>query len=395
MKALKLESASYIKCVEIAIHHCYATSVEPSNEQLMALYQTIGQAIVSQGEKAFVVFLADYLKSNFLSLKGFSPRNLRRMRNFYLTYQNDASLMTEALQLNWTQNVIIMEYCESNEERSFYIALVGKAKLSKLALIAEIEMSASNVESEENIAEVTQGVVVQVTHIELEPVAVEVLYTKRYAPYVICVLSMKGLRGFRCNDILSLRRLVDWRKGACMKTQERTFSLENSTLVLRNPTEQDASMMLAYLKTVSSESKFLLNEPEEITFTIEGERKFIDMQNESADSITLIGFLDGEYVGNCSLMGMQKCRYKHRAGVAIALFQKYTGQGIGSVMLGQLCEIAKSIGLEQLELEVVASNVRAIALYKKIGFEIHGTFPNHMKYRDGSYADEYFMVKVL
>lgn len=180
-----------------------------------------------------------------------------------------------------------------------------------------------------------------------------------------------------------------------MQIQECEFSLNYGTLILRNPTEKDAPELIKYLKTVSVESKFLLRELEEITLTVEDECKFIKRINESADSLMLIGFLDGKYVGNCSLMGMQQHRFKHRASVAIALFQKYIGQGIGSVMLTKLCEIAENIGLEQLELEVVTSNEKAIALYKKIGFEIHGTLPHHMKYKDGTYADEYFMVKVL
>ena len=44
---------------------------------------------------------------------------------------------------------------------------------------------------------------------------------------------------------------------------------------------------------------------------------------------------------------------------------------------------------------MVADNDRAIALYKKIGFEKMGTFPHNMKYKDGTYADAYWMVKIL
>lgn len=109
----------------------------------------------------------------------------------------------------------------------------------------------------------------------------------------------------------------------------------------------------------------------------------------------LLAFLNGKYIGNCSLMGNAPSRYRHRASVGIALFQAYTGMGIGRKMLELLCEIAKEKGIEQLELEVVAYNDRAIALYKKIGFEKMGTFPHNMKYKDGTYADAYWMVKIL
>lgn len=109
----------------------------------------------------------------------------------------------------------------------------------------------------------------------------------------------------------------------------------------------------------------------------------------------LLGFVDGEYVGNCSLMGMEQGRYHHRVSLGIALYQKYTGCGIGKAMIGKLIEIAREHQFEQIELEVVADNQRAIALYKKMGFEIFGTFPNNMKYKDGTYADAYWMMKRL
>ena len=88
-------------------------------------------------------------------------------------------------------------------------------------------------------------------------------------------------------------------------------------------------------------------------------------------------------------------RYQHRASMGIALYQKYTGLGIGKVMIENLLTIAKEKGLEQIELEVVADNERAIALYKKLGFQIYGTFPDNMKYKDGTYADVYWMMKKL
>ena len=55
----------------------------------------------------------------------------------------------------------------------------------------------------------------------------------------------------------------------------------------------------------------------------------------------------------------------------------------------------KGYGFEQAELEVVADNERAIGLYRDMGFEIYGTFSNNMKYKDGSYADSYWMMKRL
>lgn len=180
-----------------------------------------------------------------------------------------------------------------------------------------------------------------------------------------------------------------------MRIQEETINLNGHALLIRNPEKSDAEMMLDYLKTTSGETRFLVREPEEITITMEEECSFIDNQNASEDSLMLLGFLDGEYAGNCALMRNSRSRFKHRANVCIALYQKYTGMGIGTAMLGKMIQIATDMGLEQLELEVVADNHRAIALYKKMGFEIFGTFPHNMKYQDGTYADMHWMTRRL
>ncbi len=180
-----------------------------------------------------------------------------------------------------------------------------------------------------------------------------------------------------------------------MYTKEYSIELEGKKLCLRNAQEADAEMLIDFLKQTCEETRFLIKGREEVTLTVEEEKSFIKSQNESNENVMLLGFLDGQYVGNCSLMSNRLNRCRHRASLGIALFQKYTGMGIGRKMIEILFEIAKEQGFEQIELEVVADNKRAIALYKKMGFEIRGTFPRHIKYNDGTYADVYWMIKLF
>lgn len=64
-------------------------------------------------------------------------------------------------------------------------------------------------------------------------------------------------------------------------------------------------------------------------------------------------------------------------------------------MLETVLDIAEKVGYEQAELEVIADNKPAIALYEKLGFKIYGTFPDNMKYEDDSYVAAYWMMKKL
>lgn len=168
------------------------------------------------------------------------------------------------------------------------------------------------------------------------------------------------------------------------------------TIVLRNARPEDAEDLIRYLKTTSAETPYLIREPEEITMTDTKERQLIQAKIDADRELMLVAFLDGKHIGNCSLMSIAPYkRYKHRCEVAIALYKEYWGCGIGKAMLQMVLDVAKKVEYEQAELEVVAENKDAIHLYEKLGFEKYGTFPDNMKFADGSYMDAYWMMKKL
>lgn len=180
-----------------------------------------------------------------------------------------------------------------------------------------------------------------------------------------------------------------------MLIEKEILELDGNELVLRNPTKEDAAMLIQYLRTTCGETPFLSKAEEEVQITLEEEREFIRQMNISEHSVMILAFLNGEFVGNCSFSGNNIKRQKHRVSMGIALFQKYTGMGIGKIMIEKLMRTAKEKGFEQMELEVSAENKRAIHLYKKLGFQIYGTFPDSTKYKDGTYSDTFWMMKRL
>ena len=87
----------------------------------MELYCGIGRAISERPEKGAAVIAAEYLQANYPDVSGFSPRNTRRMREFYRTYENSPALLDEAMKIGWTQNVVILEAELTLEEKAWYI----------------------------------------------------------------------------------------------------------------------------------------------------------------------------------------------------------------------------------------------------------------------------------
>lgn len=167
-------------------------------------------------------------------------------------------------------------------------------------------------------------------------------------------------------------------------------------VILRNAEINDAENLVKFLKITTSETPYLIREPDEVTLSLEQEQNFIQKVMDSDRELLLVAIIDGKHIGNCSLMGIGEYRrYHHRCSVAIALYQEYCGRGIGKIMLQTVLKIAKKIGYEQTELEVIAENKNAIALYENLGFEKYGHFPNNMRYENGRYADAYWMMKKL
>lgn len=178
--------------------------------------------------------------------------------------------------------------------------------------------------------------------------------------------------------------------------KSKEVKIRDRIITFRSAVEEDAEALISYLKTVAGETPFLIREPEEVTLTIEQEKAFIKAKETAEAELMLLAFEGERHVGNCSISAIGSfSRYAHRCDVAIALYKEFCGQGIGRKMLETALLTAKEMGYEQAELEVAASNSDAIRLYEKLGFEKYGTFPDNMKYKDGTYEDCCWMMKKL
>lgn len=108
----------------------------------MERYCEIGKAVCRRTEKGAAVMASEYLNTHYPDVKGFSPRSLRRMRDFYRTYENYPAMLSLAIQLGWIQNVVIMEAELTMELREWYMKAAKQFVWSKTELIANIDANA-------------------------------------------------------------------------------------------------------------------------------------------------------------------------------------------------------------------------------------------------------------
>lgn len=182
-----------------------------------------------------------------------------------------------------------------------------------------------------------------------------------------------------------------------MKIAEEMITLKDGrTLTLRSAQEKDAVTMIDYIRKTAEETHYLTRYPEEITISLDREKEIIRNNLESEDAAWFTVF-DGENViGNCSISrNRNHLKLRHRCDFAIAIEQAYCDSGLGTILMQKAIDKAREIGFEQMELGAYADNERAIALYKKMGFQEWGRTPRAFKLKDGTYIDEVNMVLLL
>lgn len=105
----------------------------------MGLYYETTRLVSEPPEKGTAVAVSEHLISKYSDAIGYSPRNLYRMRDFYRAYQGKGTVLRDALQLGWTQNVAILEAELSMEARHWYIRAAKYFKWSKAELLQQIQ----------------------------------------------------------------------------------------------------------------------------------------------------------------------------------------------------------------------------------------------------------------
>ena len=182
-----------------------------------------------------------------------------------------------------------------------------------------------------------------------------------------------------------------------MRFPEKEITLKDGRKCILRPTSPDlAEEMIEYLKVTSGETPFLLRYPDEVNYTPEGEKEILGRLLDAPDSAMLVAVVDGKVAGNSAINSIgTKRKICHRCSLAIALYKEYWNLGIGTAMIGYLTELAKQIGYRQIDLEVVAENTQAQALYRKCDFTESGRRINALRFDDGSFHDEILMYKSL
>lgn len=111
--------------------------------------------------------------------------------------------------------------------------------------------------------------------------------------------------------------------------------------------------------------------------------------SEIVKSKEVIGYIMGRIERGLSNYGFRLTKKGHI--VSVAVLHEYRKNGVGYDLVSKSLEAMRDYGASEFVLEVRESNIAAIALYKKLGFENSKTLKGY--YSDGE--DAYLMSKRL
>jgi predicted nuclease of restriction endonuclease-like (RecB) superfamily len=128
------------------IKRARTNAIKAVNSELINLYWNVGEYISKRVEssewgQSVVKELAEHIQRNEPEIKGFSDKNLWRMKQFYEVYKDFPKLSTVLREISWSHNLAIFSRCKTIEEREYYLKLAKQENYSFREIDRQISAS--------------------------------------------------------------------------------------------------------------------------------------------------------------------------------------------------------------------------------------------------------------
>jgi RimJ/RimL family protein N-acetyltransferase len=174
----------------------------------------------------------------------------------------------------------------------------------------------------------------------------------------------------------------------------RVFSLRDARkATIRTAAPSDAADVLAFRKTASDETEFLMGAADEIRRGVTEQAEHLQTTLLSPADLLVLAEVEGRVAGLAGLEGSRLRRFAHGVTLGMAVGREFWRLGIGRALLESLLLWADAHGVVRVALEVVETNTPAIRLYASLGFEHEGRLRARRKHGD-VYLDNYMMSRV-
>ena len=164
--------------------------------------------------------------------------------------------------------------------------------------------------------------------------------------------------------------------------------------VLRIAGPDDAMALMELKQHLDEETSFMLLEPGERDTSIQALTRHLEEVSRSENSVVFVADRRGDLAGYVELVGGKFRRNRSTTHVVIGVRAEASGKGVGTGLLEEAKRWAAARGLHRIELNVMAHNHRAIALYERAGFVREGRRVDCLLI-DGKFLHELYMAMIL
>ena len=167
---------------------------------------------------------------------------------------------------------------------------------------------------------------------------------------------------------------------------------DGRTVTLRKAAGSDAAAILENINAVGAEEIYLL--VDHVPKDLEEERRWIEGFDGVRSTLIVAEAPDGKIVGQADAHRGEFPKNRHTATLGIAVRDGWREAGLGRILMIAVLDWMRVRGIEKACLEVFSTNARAIALYRRLGFEEEGRRVGQFRVR-GEPVDDVVMAMWL
>lgn len=195
----------------------------------------------------------------------------------------------------------------------------------------------------------------------------------------------------RVDDVVNVKRERCERGEMIIDDQE--YLVKGMQYTIRSAVEKDADTLCSLRVQLDGETDNMDREAGEAYIDASGFQELIRMDTAKRNNLFLVAMASGDIVGYCRCAGSELKRFSHQAEFGVCVARSFWGYGIGRELLKSSLHWADEQGIEKVTLKVLATNDKAIRLYKTSGFEIEGVLKRDRRHADGQYYDTVMMAR--
>ena len=165
-------------------------------------------------------------------------------------------------------------------------------------------------------------------------------------------------------------------------------------IVVGAPAERDIPGLIALINALAAEAGALFVNPIDTETGPEALRIHLAAMAQSGNEAVLVAEREGTLAGFLTARRGVHPATRGVAEIGIGVAAAHRRIGIGRALMTALDGWASAAGIHRVQLDVVASNTPAIALYRQFGYEVEGMLRASARI-DGRMVDRLMMAKLF